>query len=137
MRYMIMLKADAANQEPRMPSDEELTEMGRYNEQLMTAGVLLGGEGLHPVSTGTWITFDGDDRSVTDGPFTESKELVAGFWIVQVASKEEAVEWARRVPIRSGAVEVRRVHDTEDFDQENEYVQKEHKWRDELEGRTA
>jgi hypothetical protein len=137
MRYMIMLKADAGNQADRMPTDEELTEMGRYNEQLISAGVLLAGEGLHPVETGKWITFDGDDRSVTDGPFTESKELVAGFWILQVASEDEALEWARRIPIRSGAVEVRRVHESEDFDQDNEYVQKELKWREELEGRSA
>ena len=96
---------------------------------------MLAGEGLHPVDTGRWVTYDGDTRSGTDGPFTESKELIAGFWILQVASKEEALEWARRVPLTSGAIEVRRVFETEDFPQDNEYVQKEYKWREENEGR--
>jgi hypothetical protein len=139
MKYMLMLKADPANQQDRMPTDEELNAMGRFNEEVIAAGAMLAGEGLHPVETGSWVTFDGDERVITDGPFAESKELIAGFWILQVSSKEEALEWARRIPISSGAVEVRRVFEVEDFNQDNEYVQQEVKWREEHEGqgRTA
>ena len=139
MKFMLMLKADDANQADRMPTDEELNEMGRYNEKLIESGVLLAGEGLHPAQTGSWVSFDGEDRSVTDGPFTESKELIAGFWIIQTQSKEEALEWARRIPITSGSVEVRQVFEVEDFNQDNEFVQQEVKWREEHEGsgRTA
>jgi len=139
MKYMLMLKADPQNQQDRMPTDEELNAMGRFNEQVIAAGAMLAGEGLHPVETGSWVSYDGEERVVTDGPFAESKELIAGFWILQVASKEEALEWARRIPITSGAVEVRRVFEVEDFNQENEYVQQEVKWREEHEGqgRTA
>lgn len=132
---MLMLKADPTNQENRQPTDEELNEMGRFNEEVIYAGAMLAGEGLHPVETGSWVSFDGDERTVTDGPFTESKELIAGFWILQVASKEEALEWARRVPLRTGAIEVRRVFETEDFPQDNEYVQKEYEWREQNEGK--
>lgn len=134
-----MLKADPTNQEDRQPTDEELNEMGRFNEEVINAGAMLAGEGLHPVETGSWVSFDGDERTVTDGPFTESKELIAGFWILQVASKEEALEWARRVPLRTGAIEVRRVFEIEDFPQDNEYVQKEYEWREQNEqkSRTA
>lgn len=136
---MLMLKADPTNQENRQPTDEELNEMGRFNEEVINAGAMLAGEGLHPVETGSWVSFDGDERTVTDGPFTESKELIAGFWILQVASKEEALEWARRVPLTSGTIEVRRVFETEDFPQDNEYVQKEYEWREQNEqkSRTA
>ena len=139
MKYMLMLKADDANQADRMPTDEELNEMGRYNEKLIESGVLLAGEGLHPAQTGSWVSFDGEDRSVTDGPFTESKELIAGFWIIQTQSKEEALEWARRIPLTSGAVEVRQVFEVEDFNQDNEFVKQEVQWREEHEGsgRTA
>ena len=139
MKYMLMLKADDANQEDRMPTDEELNAMGRYNEQLIESGVLLAGEGLHPAETGSWIAFDGEERTVTDGPFAEAKELIAGFWISQTQSKEEALEWARRIPITSGSVEVRQVFEVEDFNQDNEFVQQEVKWREEHEGsgRTA
>ena len=139
MKYMLMLKADDANQEDRMPTDEELNAMGRYNEQLIESGVLLAGEGLHPAETGSWIAFDGEERTVTDGPFAEAKELIAGFWIIQTQSKEEALEWARRIPLTKGSVEVRQVFEVEDFNQDNEYVQQEVQWREEHEGsgRTA
>ena len=83
------------------------------------------------------MNFDGDEPVVTDGPFAESKELIAGFWILQVSSEDEALEWARRIPLDSGSVEVRRVHEVEDFDQDNEYVKKEVEWREENEARTA
>jgi hypothetical protein len=137
MKYMIMLKADDANQADRMPTDEELTRMGQYNDQLISSGVLLAGEGLHPARTAKRVDFDGDEPVVTDGPFAESKELIAGFWILQVSSEDEALEWARRIPLDSGAVEVRRVFEVEDFDQDNEYVKKEVEWREEHEARTA
>ena len=108
MKYMIMLKADPANQADRMPTDEELNAMGAYNEEVIAAGAMLAGEGLHPVETGSWVSFDGDERVVTDGPFTESKELIAGFDIVEVADQAEAIEIASRHPMaRFGRVEVR------------------------------
>jgi hypothetical protein len=139
MKYMIMLKADPANRADRMPSDEELNAMGAYNEELIAAGALLAGEGLHPAETGSWVNFDGEERVVTDGPFAESKELIAGFWIVQVKDKDEALEWARRIPLTSGTVEVRRVFEVDDFNPDNEYVKQEKQWREEHDGvgRTA
>jgi len=138
MKYMLMLKADDSNQADRMPTDEELNEMGRYNEEVIAAGAMLGGEGLHPAHTRSVVTFDGDEPVVTDGPFADTKELIAGFWILEVASKEEALEWARRIPLKSGSVEVRRVVGVEEFDPNNEYVQKEKEWREEHgESRTA
>jgi hypothetical protein len=137
VKYMIMLKADEANQADRMPSDDELNRMGQYNDQLIAAGVLLAGEGLHPARTGSWVSFDGDEPRVTVGPSADSTELIAGFWILRVSSEDEALEWARRIPLDSGTVEVRRVFEVEDFDQDNEYVQKEVAWREEHEARTA
>jgi len=139
MKFMLMLKADPSNQENRMPSDEELNAMGRYNEEIIAAGAMLAGEGLHPVDTGSWVSFDGEERSITDGPFAESKELIAGFWILSVKDKDEALEWARRAPLTSGTIEVRRVFEVEDFNQDNEYVKQEVQWREEHEGqgRTA
>jgi len=138
MKYMLMLKADESNQAARMPTDEELNEMGRFNEEVIAAGAMLAGEGLHPASTRSVVNFDGDEPVITDGPFAETKELIAGFWILEVASKEEALEWARRIPLSSGSVEVRRVVGVEEFDPNNEYVKKEKEWRDEHgESRTA
>jgi hypothetical protein len=135
MRYMLLLKATADTESGRMPSDEELTEMGKFNEQLVNAGVMLAGEGLHASADGARVDFSGDDPVVTDGPFTESKELIAGFWIIEASSKAEAVEWARRVPLTEGQIEVRQVFDDSEFDQSNEYVQKEKVWRQEQEAR--
>jgi hypothetical protein len=138
MKYMLLLKSDAVTESTAVPTDAELNEMGKYNEELIKAGVILAGEGLRPSSEGVRIDYDGDDRTVTDGPFTEAKELLAGFWILDVSSKDEAIEWARRVPLRTGQIEVRRVFELEDFPQDNEYVQKEAVWREELgQGRTA
>jgi hypothetical protein len=135
MRYMLLLKATADTESGRMPSDEELTEMGKFNEQLVNAGVMLAGEGLHASADGARVDFSGDDRVVTDGPFTGTKELIAGFWIIEASSKAEAVEWARRVPLTEGQIEVRQVFDDSEFDQSNEYVQKEKVWRQEQEAR--
>jgi hypothetical protein len=116
MRYMMIVKATAESESGELPeSPEGFEEMGRYNEELVKAGVLLAAEGLHPSSRGMRVAYDGDRRTVTDGPFAETKELIAGFWLIQVGSPEEAIEWARRVPFRDGEVEVRRVYETADF----------------------
>ncbi|MFF1574348.1 YciI family protein [Leifsonia sp. NPDC058292] len=131
MKYMLILKATEETEAATgAAGEEDLNAMGRYNEELIKAGVLLAGEGLTPSAEGARIDYRGDDREVTDGPFTETKELIAGFWIIQTASREEALEWARRIPLTSGAVEVRRVFELSEFDQDNEYVQMEQQWRD-------
>jgi hypothetical protein len=115
MRFMILVKANADSEAGVLPSTEELTEMGRYNEELVKAGVMLAGEGLHPSSNGARVRFSDGDRTVVDGPFSETKELLAGFWLIQVRSRDEAIEWVKRVPFRTGEVEIRQVFETEDF----------------------
>jgi len=118
MRFMVIIKADARSEAGEMPSERLLTEMGQYNEELVRAGVLLAGEGLHPSSKGARVRFSGSRRTVVDGPFSETKELVAGFWLIQVTSKEEAIEWAKRIPNPDGVdaeVEIRQVFEAEDF----------------------
>ena len=118
MRVMVLVKATADSEAGRMPSTEELTAMGRFNEELVQAGVMLAGEGLHPSTRGKRVRFSGSERTVVDGPFAETKELVAGFWIWQVRSMDEAVEWARRCPNPmpgGGELELRPVFETEDF----------------------
>ncbi|MDQ2670123.1 MAG: YciI family protein [Gemmatimonadota bacterium] len=118
MRVMVMVKATPESEAGAMPSTELLTQMGRYNEELVKAGVMLAGEGLHPTSKGKRVRFEGTRRTVIDGPFTESKELIAGFWIWQVKSMEEAVEWARRCPNPmegGGELEIRPVFEADDF----------------------
>ena len=119
MRFMILVKADADSENGVMPSTELLTEMGKYNEELVKAGVMLAGEGLHPSSKGARVRFSGAERSVIDGPFTETKELVAGFWIFEVKSLEEAIEWVKRGPFDGGTeIEIRQVFETDDFGDE-------------------
>src|SRR4026207_705877 len=98
MRFMVMVKATKDSEAGVMPSTELLTAMGKYNEELVKAGVMLAGEGLHPSSKGARVRFSGDERTVIDGPFAETKELIAGYWIWQVKSKEEAIEWLKRCP---------------------------------------
>jgi hypothetical protein len=118
MRFMVMIKANAKSEAGVMPSERLLTEMGKFNEELVKAGVLLAGEGLHPSSKGARVRFSGSTRTVIDGPFPETKELVAGFWLIQVSSKEEAIEWVKRIPNPDGddgEVEIRQVFDAEDF----------------------
>ena len=118
MRFMVIIKADERSEAGEMPSERLLTEMGKYNEQLVKAGVVLAGEGLHPSSRGARVKLSGSKRTVVDGPFSETKELVAGFWLIQVSSKDEAIEWAKRIPNPDGAdaeVEVRQVFEAEDF----------------------
>ncbi len=119
MRYMVLVKANADSEAGVMPNEELLAAMGRYNEELAKAGVLLAGEGLHPTSKGKRVRFSGDKRTVIDGPFTEAKELIAGFWIFQVKSMDEAVEWVRRCPNpfpdTESEIEIRQVFEAEDF----------------------
>ncbi len=118
MRVMVIVKASKDSESGVLPSEELLTEMGRFNEELVKAGVLLSAEGLHASSTGVRVKFGGSGKSiVTDGPFTESRELIAGFWLWQVKSVAEAVEWIRRSPFRKGneEIEIRRVFEAEDF----------------------
>jgi hypothetical protein len=115
MRFMIIVKSDGAAEQAR-PKPEMLDTMGRYNQQLEDAGVLLALEGLTPTRDGARVTFEGGKATVVDGPFSESKELVGGFWIIQVRDKEEAIEWARRIPFGNGeTVEIRRVAEASDF----------------------
>ena len=118
MRVMVMIKADKDSEAGVMPSEQLLTEMGAFNEELVKAGVMLAGEGLHPSSKGKRVKFAGTKRTVIDGPFTEAKELIAGFWLWQVNSMEEAVQWVKRMPnpLNSGGeVEIRPVFEEEDF----------------------
>ena len=118
MRVMVIVKANEDSEAGVMPSTELLTEMGKYNEELVKAGVMLAGEGLHPSSKGKRVRFAGGKKSVVDGPFSETKELVAGFWLWQVKSKEEAIEWVKRCPNPmdgESVIEIRQVFETEDF----------------------
>jgi hypothetical protein len=119
MRVLVIVKATKNSEAGVMPSEKLLTEMGNYNEQLVNAGIMLAGEGLHPSSKGKRIQFSGGKRTVVDGPFSETKELVAGYWVWQVRSMEEALEWARRCPDPSpgeeGEIEIRPIFETDDF----------------------
>jgi hypothetical protein len=112
---MVMVKADQNSEAGVLPSRELLTEMGKFNEELVKAGVMLAGEGLQASSRGARIRYEGKRRTVLDGPFAETKELVAGFWVWQTKSKEEAIEWAKRIPFQEGEVEIRQVFENEDF----------------------
>jgi hypothetical protein len=122
MRFMVIVKATKNSEAGVMPDEKLLTEMGKYNEDLAKAGVLLAAEGLHPSSKGTRVKFSGSKRIVTDGPFAETKELIAGFWLWQVKSKEEAIEWVKRCPHPHPGVEteieIRQVFEAEDFGDE-------------------
>jgi len=119
MRVMVIVKANEDSEAGVMPSEKMLTDMGKFNEELVKAGVMLEGEGLHPTSKGKRIKFSGSNRIVTDGPFAETRELIAGYWLWQVKSMEEAVEWLKRAPFDGGAeVEIRRVFEAEDFGDE-------------------
>jgi hypothetical protein len=119
MRFMIIVKASKESEAGEMPSTELLAAMGNYNEELVKAGVMLAGDGLHPTSKGVRVRFDGKKRTVIDGPFAETKELIAGFWIWQVKSRDEAIEWLKRAPFDGGTeIEVRQVFEAEDFGEE-------------------
>jgi hypothetical protein len=118
MRFMLLVKADKDSEAGVMPSEELLTAMMKYNEELVKAGILLAGEGLQPSSKGARVRFNGTKRTVIDGPFAETKELIAGFWLIQVKSKEEAIEWVKRCPNPmqgESEIEIRQVFDAADF----------------------
>ena len=119
MRVMVIVKANQDSEASVMPSERMLTEMGKFNEELVKAGVMLAGEGLHPSSKGKRVKFSGNKVSVIDGPFAETKELIAGFWLWQVRSIDEAIEWVRRMPnpadAQEGEIEIRPVFEAEDF----------------------
>jgi hypothetical protein len=118
MRFMVLVKADKNTEAGVLPDEKLLTAMGKYNEELVKAGVMLAGEGLHPSSKGARVRFSGANRTVIDGPFAETKELIAGFWLWNVKSKEEAIEWLKRCPNPTGEeaeIEIRQVFEAEDF----------------------
>jgi hypothetical protein len=132
---MVLVKADKDSEAGVMPSTELLAAMGKYNEELVKAGVMLAGEGLHPSSNGVRVKFSGKDRIVTDGPFAETKELLAGFWLWQCKSKQEAIEWLKRAPFDGGTeIELRQVFEAEDFGAEftPEHREQEDRLRDEM-----
>jgi hypothetical protein len=121
MKVIVMVKATKDSEAGIMPSEQLLTEMGNYNEELVKAGIMLAGEGLHPSSKGAWVRFSGTNRTVIDGPFTETKELVAGFWIWQVKSMEEAIAWVKRCPNPmpgESEIEIRPIFEAADFGEE-------------------
>ena len=136
MRVVVMVIANEESESGRMPTEQELTEMGAYNEELVKAGIMLDGEGLHPSSKGVRIQFSGDQRNVIDGPFTETKELVAGYWVWQVRDMDEAIEWAKRCPNPTGAeslLELRPVVESDDFETMTpELREQEQRLRDQL-----
>ncbi|MGI9064748.1 MAG: YciI family protein [Pseudonocardiaceae bacterium] len=115
MRFMMLVKASEDSEAGALPSEGQLVEMGRYNDELVKAGVLLAADGLQASVKGARVVFSGGQTTVTDGPFTETKELIAGYWVIQVRSKDEALEWARRVPFQDGEIEIRQVFEAEDF----------------------
>ncbi len=116
MRFMMIVKANQDSEAGKMPSEKDLADMAKYNEELVKAGVMLAGGGLHPTSKGWKVKFDGaTKRSVVDGPFAEAKECVAGYWVIQTKSREEAIEWSKRIPFQEGEVEVRQLFELEDF----------------------
>jgi hypothetical protein len=115
---MVLVKANEDSEAGVMPSEELLAEMGKYNEELVKAGVMLAGEGLHASSKGARVRFSGNERSVVDGPFAETKELIAGFWMIQVRSRDEAIEWVKRAPMQDTELEIRQVFEADDFGDE-------------------
>jgi hypothetical protein len=141
MRFMVVVKADKNSEAGVLPSKELLAAMGQFNEEMAKAGVLLAGEGLHASSKGARVSFNGRNRIVTDGPFAETKELIAGFWMIQVKSKDEAIEWVKRVPFADGEViEVRQVFEASDFPPEifpPEDAAREQALREELQRKAA
>ena len=132
MRFMVMVMGP---EEYGAPSSEEIVEMGAFNEQLMNAGIMRGGEGLMPTSKGARVSFSGDRRTVQDGPYSESKEIIGGFWILEVKDKAEVLEWVKKIPFRDGTVEIRQIAETEDFpvdEVSRPALENEKRWREEL-----
>ena len=141
MKFIVIVKASEASEAGVMPSEKLLADMGKFNEELVKAGILLAGEGLHPSSRGARIRFNGEQRTVIDGPFTETKELVAGFWMIEVGSKEEAIEWFKRCPNPhegvESEIEIRQVFAADDFGAEftPELREQEDRWREQIAAR--
>ena len=138
MRFIVLVKASKESEDGAMPDEKALAEMGNYNEQLAKAGVMKAGEGLHPTSKGKRVRFSGTDRTVIDGPFAETKELIAGFWIWETKSMDEAVEWLKKAPFDGGTeIEIRQIFEAEDFGAEftPELRQQEDKIRQQIEER--
>jgi hypothetical protein len=131
MRFMLIVKSDERSEAGVMPTEKELADMGRFNDEMVRAGVMLAGEGLQPTSKGARVVFTGGKPRVIDGPFTEAKEIVGGFWLIQAKSREEAVEWARRVPFVDGEIEIRQVFELEDFG-DSEALELHRRHRDQL-----
>jgi hypothetical protein len=136
MRFMMIVKANKDSEAGVLPTEEQLAEMARYNEQLVKAGVMLAAEGLQASSKGARVRYSGTKRAVIDGPFAETKELIAGFWLIQAKSKDEAIEWAKRVPFQEGEVEVRQVFELDDFGS-SEAVEQHRKLGEQLSKSTA
>jgi hypothetical protein len=140
MKYMLIMRAtdEAIEASKDVPFEQIIEDMGRYNESMMKAGVLVGGDGLTDPEEGFVVDFSSDTPLVTDGPYGETKELFNGFWLLEVSSREEAAEWAKRAPLGPGSkLEVRRVSGPEDFPADNEWIQKEEGWREELDARKS
>ncbi|WP_184698453.1 YciI family protein [Saccharothrix tamanrassetensis] len=140
MRFMVIVKATQESEAGAMPSEEVLREMGRFNEELVKAGVLLAGEGLHPSAKGARVYFNGDQRTVVDGPFAETKELIAGYWLLELKSLEEAVEWVKRVPNPTGEesqIEIRQVFSAEDFEAPQDVLDHEESLRQQIAAQQA
>jgi hypothetical protein len=131
VRFMVIVKASNESEAGILPDEQQLAAMGKFNEEMVKAGVMLAGEGLQASSKGARVRFSGNKRTVIDGPFAETKELVAGFWLIQVKSKEEAIEWIKRVPFEDGEVEIRQVFELDDFGP-GEAVDRHRQLRDEL-----
>lgn len=140
MKYMLIMRAtdEALEASKEIPFEEMIESMGRYNESLIKAGVMAGGDGLTDAAEGVVVDFSSEPPLVTDGPYGETKELFNGFWVLEVSSKEEAVEWAKRCPLGPGSkLEIRRIHGVEDFPQDNEWVQKEKQWIEDAAAKAA
>lgn len=140
MKYMLIMRDsdEAIEASKEIPFEEIIEAMGRYNESMVKAGVMAGGDGLTPPEEGFVVDFSADPPLVTDGPYGETKELFNGFWIIEVSSKEEAAEWAKRCPLGPGSkLEVRRIHGVDEFPADNEWVQKEKQWIAEAEAKQA
>ena len=140
MRVMVLVPADENSERGVMPDEKLLTDMGNFNEELVKAGVMLAGEGLHPTSKAARVRFDGDKRTVIDGPSTESKELIAGYWLWQVRDRDEAIEWIKRAPFGGGTeIEIRPVFEAEDFGDEftPELREQEQRLRSQIEGQQS
>ncbi|UUY03088.1 YciI family protein [Svornostia abyssi] len=138
MRFMVFVPGSPETEAGEMPTTELMEEMTQYNEELVKAGVMLGGDGLHPTSKGAKVRFSGKDRTVIDGPFTEAKEIVAGYWLWECASRDEAIEWLKRAPFDGGTeIELRQIFDPEDFGDAltPELREREDRMREQVEGR--